>query len=76
MFKILSNYSCWKKYIKCNIWSVAVRPSYIKDAQFLKVKGPRNALGFVDVILLKIHRHVSEAIRVAILRVVRTRTQM
>ena len=28
-----------KKYIKCNIWRVAVRPSYIQDAQFLKVNG-------------------------------------
>jgi hypothetical protein len=37
MFKILSTYSCWKKYIKCNIWRVAVRPSYIWDARFLKV---------------------------------------
>jgi hypothetical protein len=27
-----------KKYIKCNIWRVAVRPSYIEDARFLKVK--------------------------------------
>ena len=27
-----------KIYIKCNIWKVAVRPSYIQDAQFLKVK--------------------------------------
>ena len=27
-----------KKYKKCNIWRVAVRPSYIKDARFLKVK--------------------------------------
>jgi len=26
-----------KKYIKCNIWTVAVRPSYIQDARFLKV---------------------------------------
>jgi len=25
MFKILSTYSCWKKYVKCNIWRVAVR---------------------------------------------------
>jgi hypothetical protein len=24
-------------YIKCNIWRVAVRPSYIQDARFLKV---------------------------------------
>ena len=38
MFKILSTYSCCKKYIKCNIWRVAVRPSYIQDARFLKVK--------------------------------------
>ena len=29
-----------KKYIKCNIWRVAVRPSYIQDARFLKVNGP------------------------------------
>jgi hypothetical protein len=27
-----------KKYIKRNIWRVAVRPSYIYDARFLKVK--------------------------------------
>jgi len=27
-----------KKYIKCNVWRVAVRPSYIWDARFLKVK--------------------------------------
>ena len=27
-----------KIYIKCNIWGVAVRPSYIQDARFLKVK--------------------------------------
>ena len=26
-----------KIYIKCNIWRVAVRPSYIWDARFLKV---------------------------------------
>jgi len=41
MFKILSTNFCWKKkyiYIKCNIWRVAVRPSYIWDARFLKVK--------------------------------------
>jgi hypothetical protein len=37
MFKILSTYSC-KKYIKCNIWRVAVRPSYIEKARFLKVE--------------------------------------
>jgi hypothetical protein len=38
MFKILSTYICWKKYIKCKIWRVAVRPSYIQDAWFLKLK--------------------------------------
>ena len=38
IFKILSTYICWKKYIKCKIWRVAVRPSYIEDAWFLKVK--------------------------------------
>jgi hypothetical protein len=27
-----------EKYIKCNIWRVAVHPSYIEDARFLKVK--------------------------------------
>jgi len=37
MFKILGTYICGKKYIKCNIWRVAVRPSYIKDGRFLKV---------------------------------------
>jgi hypothetical protein len=26
-----------KMYIKCNIWRVAVLPSYIQDARFLKV---------------------------------------
>jgi len=44
MFKILSTYICWKKYIKCNIWRVAVRPSYIWDARFLKVKGLNKGL--------------------------------
>jgi len=29
LFKILSTYVCRKKYIKCNIWRVAVRPSYM-----------------------------------------------
>jgi len=38
MFKILSTYICWKKYMKCNIWRVAVCPSCIWDARFLKVK--------------------------------------
>jgi hypothetical protein len=39
MFKILSTYICLKNiYIKCNIWRVAVRPSYIWDTRFLKVK--------------------------------------
>jgi hypothetical protein len=37
MFKILSTYICWNKYIKCNNWRVAVPPSYIWDVRFLKV---------------------------------------
>jgi capsule polysaccharide modification protein KpsS len=44
MFKILSTYICWKKYIKCNIWRVSVRLSYIKDARFLKVKYINNIM--------------------------------
>jgi hypothetical protein len=28
-------------YIKCNMWRVAIRPSYIQDARFLKVKALR-----------------------------------
>jgi hypothetical protein len=43
MFKILSTYICLKKYIKCNIWRVAVRPSHIEDARFLKVKKRKTA---------------------------------
>jgi hypothetical protein len=42
MFKILGTYICGKKYIKCNIWRVAVRPSYIYDARFLKVNKDKN----------------------------------
>jgi hypothetical protein len=38
MFKIVDTYICWKKYIKWNIWTVAVRPSHIEDARFLKIK--------------------------------------
>jgi hypothetical protein len=38
MFKVLVLIFVGKKYIKCNIWRVAVRPSYIQDARFLKVK--------------------------------------
>jgi len=45
MFKILSTYICWKKYIKCNIWRVVVRPSYIQDARFLKIKTLMGAQG-------------------------------
>jgi hypothetical protein len=37
MFKILSTYNRWKKYIKCSIWRVAICPSYILDTRFLKV---------------------------------------
>ena len=29
-----------KKIIKCSVWRVAVGPSYIQDARFLKVKCP------------------------------------
>ena len=38
IFKIFSTYIRGKKYIKCNIWRIAVRPSYVQDAGFLKVK--------------------------------------
>jgi len=34
MFKILSTYTRCKKYIKCNIWRAAVRPSCINSAFF------------------------------------------
>jgi hypothetical protein len=44
MFEILSTYICLKKYIKCNIWRVAVSPSYIEDARFLKVKVTDNEM--------------------------------
>jgi hypothetical protein len=37
MFKILSTYICWKRNIKCNIWRLGVRPSYILDARFLNL---------------------------------------
>ena len=37
MFKKFSTYICWKKYIKWGVWRVAVCPSYIQDARFLKV---------------------------------------
>jgi hypothetical protein len=37
------------KYIKCNIWTVAVRPSHIEDARFLKVK--RNNANSIQSIL-------------------------
>jgi hypothetical protein len=33
-----------KKYIKCDIWWVAVLPSYIQDAWFLKI----NQCGYVN----------------------------
>ena len=36
-----------KIYIKCNIWRVAVRPSYIWDTRFLKVKG--RSFGFLVI---------------------------
>jgi hypothetical protein len=45
MSKTLYLYSL-KKYIKCNIWRVAVRPSYIQNARFLKVNTYRVATCF------------------------------
>jgi len=33
-----------KKYIKCNIWRVAVRPSCIQDARFLNVNCENNSV--------------------------------
>ena len=45
MFKILRTCIFVEKniYIKCNIWRVAVRPSYVQDARFLKVKEKSDA---------------------------------
>jgi hypothetical protein len=73
MFKILSTYICLKKYIKCNIWRVAVRPSYIWDARFLKVKygkveketkignrKSRNCINLAQLIKKKIQTFVCE----------------
>jgi len=39
-----------KIYIKCNTWRVAVRPSYIWDARFLKVKR-RYQLNLISFVL-------------------------
>ena len=50
MFEILSTYICWKKYIKCYIWRVAVSQSYIEDARFLKVKETENTTKGVHII--------------------------
>ena len=36
-------------YIKCKIWRVAVRPSYIQDARFLKVKLNTNKCTFQTI---------------------------
>jgi hypothetical protein len=52
-----------KKYIKCNIWRVAVCPSYIQDARFLKVKEMRGSVAsgtpclillFITILLLTV----------------------
>jgi hypothetical protein len=51
MFKILSTYICIKISIKCNIWRVAVRPSYIQDARFLKVN--YSVVVAIDFVILK-----------------------
>ena len=59
MFKILSTYICCKKYIKCNIWRVAVRPSYIYDARFLKVNKVLHT-GTYNIELLGHNQHKTE----------------
>jgi hypothetical protein len=59
MFKILSTYGCWKKYIKCNIWWVAVRPSYIQDARFLKVNSVHRCTGSSTEIRTQTHGKLS-----------------
>jgi len=38
MFKKIQYVYLLKKYIKWGVWRVAVYPSYIQDARFLKVK--------------------------------------
>jgi hypothetical protein len=50
---------CWKKYIKCNIWRVAVRPSYIQDARFLKVNKCKKSKCF-PVYAIKAYRALDE----------------
>jgi hypothetical protein len=57
MFRILSTYICLKKYIKCNFWRVAIRPSYIQDARFLKVK-------IINVKIKQSHYKPEQALRV------------
>jgi hypothetical protein len=42
MFKYSVLIFVGKIYIKCNIWRVAVRPSSIEDAWFLKVNLSNN----------------------------------
>ena len=37
--------------MNCNIWRVAVRPSYIEDARFLKLKGSSSARHVLQKIL-------------------------
>jgi len=63
MFKILSTYICWKKYIKCNIWRVAVRPSYIQDARFLKVKTIKRVSIFHTTVILNSSRYKNNRAR-------------
>jgi hypothetical protein len=59
MFKILSSYICFKKYMKCNIWWVALRPSYIYDAWFLKVNG-RCVVSIPNTFYTKVNMQIPE----------------
>jgi hypothetical protein len=51
MFKILVLIVVEKKYIKCNIWRVAVRLSYIQKARFLNVDCCYSALFTISTCL-------------------------
>ena len=45
MFKKIQYVYLLKKYIKWGVWRVAVCPSYIQDARFLKVKMDLQEMG-------------------------------
>jgi hypothetical protein len=68
MFKILSTYICWKKYIKCNIWREVVRPSYVKNAWFLKIK-PSAQLAYSIISVVTLFGHTWAVISQSILDV-------